>query len=70
MNGGKGNDSGWIVSLFGRCGHPAMNFSQVERIKLLINGSEMDTFNGHLNLKSFFSFKESLVKRQSVTSDL
>jgi len=41
------------------------NFSQIYKVKLLINGEEIETLSGHLDMRKAFSFNELLSYPQS-----
>lgn len=60
-----GGSWGELITIYSIVNTITKNFPQVHQVKLLINGLEVETLRGHLDLRRAFSFNEALVHAQS-----
>ena len=59
-----GGSWGELITIYSVVNTVIKNFPQVRQVKLLINGLEVETLRGHLDLRRAFSFNESLLSKQ------
>lgn len=59
-----GGSWGELITIYSIVNTITKNFPQVHQVKLLINGLEVETLRGHLDLRRAFSFNETLVHTQ------
>jgi spore germination protein GerM len=59
-----GGSSAEVMTVYSIVNSLALNFSQIKRVQILIDGKEIETITGHLSLRRPVLPKPDLVKRQ------
>jgi len=59
-----GGSSGEVMTIYSIVNSLCLNFPQIKRVQILIDGKPAETITGHLSLKQPISPKPDLIKRQ------
>jgi germination protein M len=59
-----GGSSGEVMTVYSIVNSLSLNFPQIEKVQILIDGKPVETITGHLSLKQPVSPKPDLIKRQ------
>jgi spore germination protein GerM len=59
-----GGSSGEMMTVYSIVNSLSLNFPQIKRVQILIDGKPVETITGHLSLKQPISPKPDLIKRQ------
>jgi spore germination protein GerM len=59
-----GGSSGELMTLYSIVNSLSLNFPQIKKVQILIDGKPVETITGHLSLKQPVSPKPDLIKRQ------
>ena len=59
-----GGSSAEMMTVYSIVNSLSLNFPQIKRVQILIDGKPIETITGHLSLKQPVSFKPDLIKRQ------
>jgi hypothetical protein len=58
----QGGSFGELLTIYSIVNTVTKNFPQIHQVKLLIDGLEVETLKGHLDMRRAFSFNESLAR--------
>jgi len=64
-----GGSSGEMMTVYSIVNSLSLNFPQIKRVQILIDGEPAETIRGHLSLEQPISPKPDLIKRQSKGSN-
>src|SRR4030043_1184799 len=64
-----GGSSGEVMTIYSIVNSLSLNFPQIKKVQILIDGEPAETIRGHLSLEQPISPKPDLIKRQSKGSN-